>query len=180
MNNVDIISFSEFGVDDAKRYLMEMKEIFFATSIRKEFQPPLQKEKYYKTWLGFYLDSHPELTLLAILDRRCVGYITGLPDSASEKYLFKMNSAYGVFRNLYNQYPAHLHINCRPNFQGKGIGTILIKSFIDTLLQMNITGVHIVTAHNGRNIAFYKKLDFSFQTTRTFQNRELLFMARSL
>jgi len=180
VNDIDIVNFSGLSVNKAKNYLIEMKDIFFKTSIKKDFQTPLQKEKYYNIWLGCYLDYYPEFTFLAVSDRRCVGYITGVSDSALEDHLFRINPIYDFYSELYHKYPAHLHMNCHPGFQSKGIGSMLIESFIDVLLQMNISGVHIITAQNARNVTFYRKMGFSFQRPRTFQGNELLFMARSL
>jgi GNAT superfamily N-acetyltransferase len=60
-----------------------------------------------------------------------------------------------------SSHPAHLHIDLLPSAQGRGIGTRLMGTFIDSLRDASVPGVHLgVSAHNPRAIAFYRHLGF--------------------
>jgi len=59
-------------------------------------------------------------------------------------------------------YPAHLHINLLPPFQGKGLGKGLVNNLMEELIRLGIPGVHLgVNAKNTGAIEFYKKTGFS-------------------
>jgi ribosomal protein S18 acetylase RimI-like enzyme len=60
------------------------------------------------------------------------------------------------------EYPAHLHINLLPEYQGLGLGTRLMERFEAHLIDQGVTGVHLQTSnHNQKAIPFYKKLGFT-------------------
>lgn len=58
-------------------------------------------------------------------------------------------------------YPAHLHIDLRPQAQGQGWGRRLIEALIETLRERGVPGVHLVAdATNTSALAFYDRLGF--------------------
>lgn len=64
-------------------------------------------------------------------------------------------------RPEFKDYPAHLHINLLAHTQGHGLGVKLIKTFIDNLKKLNVSGVHLeVSSDNKAAIAFYEKIGF--------------------
>lgn len=63
---------------------------------------------------------------------------------------------------LLRDYPAHLHIDILPEFHGQGIGTRLMNTFEDHLLENGVTGVHLYTSSlNRKAVPFYKKMGYA-------------------
>lgn len=62
---------------------------------------------------------------------------------------------------ILTDYPAHLHINVLPGYQGRGVGGCLINHFELHLRSMGVTGLHLQTSnHNTKAVPFYKKMGF--------------------
>lgn len=60
--------------------------------------------------------------------------------------------------NLYEEYPAHLHINVLPEYQHLGIGSKLLSKFEEHLRTYKVPGVHLATSNrNVKAIPFYHK-----------------------
>jgi ribosomal protein S18 acetylase RimI-like enzyme len=58
-------------------------------------------------------------------------------------------------------YPAHLHIDLLPHWQGAGWGGKLMGAMTEALAARGSTGVHVgVSPTNARALAFYRKLGF--------------------
>jgi ribosomal protein S18 acetylase RimI-like enzyme len=58
-------------------------------------------------------------------------------------------------------YPAHLHIDLLPRFQGRGLGKTLIDRWLDLMRSSGVKGVHLgVGAANGRATRFYRAYGF--------------------
>ncbi|HLK24189.1 MAG TPA: GNAT family N-acetyltransferase [Caulobacteraceae bacterium] len=58
-------------------------------------------------------------------------------------------------------YPAHLHIDLLPRFQGRGLGKILIDRWFDLMRSMGARGVHLgVGTANERGVRFYRAYGF--------------------
>jgi len=61
-----------------------------------------------------------------------------------------------------DEYPAHLHIDLLPEFQGKGLGRELIATLADALRAARVPGLHLsMDAANTGARAFYDRLGFS-------------------
>jgi ribosomal protein S18 acetylase RimI-like enzyme len=59
------------------------------------------------------------------------------------------------------EYPAHLHIDLLPAFQGAGYGRALMARFCDAVSKAGAAGVHVtVVADNVPAIGFYRRLGF--------------------
>jgi ribosomal protein S18 acetylase RimI-like enzyme len=59
------------------------------------------------------------------------------------------------------EYPAHLHIDLLPPFQGAGHGRALMETFYAAAAQAGASGVHVtVTTANTRALGFYHRLGF--------------------
>ena len=59
------------------------------------------------------------------------------------------------------QYPAHLHINILPGFQGQGIGSQLINRFEEHIATLGAKGIHLGTTNqNKKAVPFYHKMGF--------------------
>ena len=50
------------------------------------------------------------------------------------------------YREIAKEYPAHLHINILPEFQGQGIGGRLIGALEAHLIKKGVRGVHLTTS----------------------------------
>ena len=72
--------------------------------------------------------------------------------------LFIAEELYMFFKK---NYPAHMHIDILPGFQGSGNGTKLVETLLSELKSRGIRGVCLcVGSDNARAIAFYKKRGF--------------------
>ena len=79
------------------------------------------------------------------------------------------------------EYPAHLHIDLLPPFQGAGHGRALMETFYAAAAQAGAPGVYVaVTTANTRAIGFYHRLGFRplevappGETTVTYLGRAL-------
>lgn len=66
-----------------------------------------------------------------------------------------------VHRLFRKKYPAHLHIDILPEYQGKGAGTQLIGALKDSLREKGCKGIMLSTGiKNKKAISFYKKNGF--------------------
>jgi ribosomal protein S18 acetylase RimI-like enzyme len=66
-----------------------------------------------------------------------------------------------MIRPEFAGYPAHLHIDLLPDWQGKGHGRGLMAAFVDGLRAAGVTGVHLgMAADNHGAYAFYRRLGF--------------------
>ena len=79
------------------------------------------------------------------------------------------------------EYPAHLHIDLLPPFQGAGHGRALMETFYVAAARAGAAGVHVtVTTANTRALGFYDRLGFRRleitepgETTVTYLGRRL-------
>ncbi len=61
-------------------------------------------------------------------------------------------------RDIFRDYPAHLHINIAPAYQKRGMGSALIERFEKAMRASGARGVHLVTsARNTKALPFYKR-----------------------
>jgi ribosomal protein S18 acetylase RimI-like enzyme len=169
-------------LDIRAQVLAQLKEIFFLTSSRTIFSSEKSKEEFFYGWTEYYLKSEPEHVYLAFTDTgssRLAGYLMGAVNSR-EGTCEAGVPALALFRDLLNDYPAHLHINAHPSAQGQGVGLQLVAAFLADLTARQAPGVHIVTAPDAHNVAFYDKNGFDFKETRTLGKTPVLFMGRKL
>jgi GNAT superfamily N-acetyltransferase len=63
---------------------------------------------------------------------------------------------------LLENFPAHLHIDILPEYQGKGRGRALMNAFIAKLRENGVKGIHLIKAvENTASEIFYSKVGFS-------------------
>lgn len=63
-----------------------------------------------------------------------------------------------MFKRLFEEYPAHLHVDILPAYQGNGNGTKLIKTLEDHLKEIGVKAIRLsVGTDNVRAQKFYKK-----------------------
>lgn len=157
----------------------QIRHIFFLSSSRTEFATPLEKDAFYHRWTEYYFTHCERFIYLAVEDNRLLGYLMGCSDSrAAEEHYAQTIKSYAVFADLFERFPAHLHINCHPSARGRGVGSRLVEKFIEDLRTQGVGGVHLVTSPDSPNRAFYRKNNFQEEVIRPFKDVSLLFMGR--
>lgn len=161
------------------KHLPEVREIFFESSVRKSFKDEIEREAFFEKYLGHYISRLPDFAAVAVLKEKVLGYVVASPETREEE-LFLLQPHLRVFQRYFDPYPAHLHMNCHLSARGHGIGTLLVESTVRMLNQRNIKGLHIMTAPGSRNVNFYRKMGFSFETEEEFQGSAILFMGKTI
>ncbi len=81
------------------------------------------------------------------------------------RYMQKISKSapkYEKEKELFNEYPAHLHIDILDGYQRKGVGSQLIEILERHLSKHQVKGVHLGTSdRNTKAIPFYYKMGFS-------------------
>jgi ribosomal protein S18 acetylase RimI-like enzyme len=94
-------------------------------------------------------------------------FASSLAASDSEKEIFKnINRTHFPVscddKKLFNEWPAHLHIDLLPSIQGKGVGKTLLQHLFAALKGNGTKGLHLkVDAQNKGAIVFYRKIGFA-------------------
>jgi ribosomal protein S18 acetylase RimI-like enzyme len=135
-----------------------------------------------------YALIHPELTFILEKEKQPIGYILGTNNSqnfferSEKEWFLKLRKKYSfpdendlspdarIIRLIHKghipkpellSYPAHLHIDILPEGQGMGMGRKLIEIFVNKLIEMNTTALHLeVGKRNTNAIQFYGKVGF--------------------
>ena len=153
--------------------LDEVSQIFFDASSIKSFKDIGEREKFSYRWCGQYLEKYPERFLVALDGQRVLGYSCSHPDS------LKALEEFGIpgqefFKNCFTEFPAHLHINCHVESRGKGVG----RKLIEKQIELNNSGIHIITEKEADNCGFYRALGFDFEQEADFKGHTLFFMGK--
>lgn len=161
----------------------EIQEIFFLTTSKKDFTSEQQKMDFYHLWTKFYFENKNSQVLV----KKCpqtqqpLGYLMGAMKSQEAlPHFIEHNPSFELFFDLYEDFPAHLHINVHPEAHSKGLGTELIQYYTEYLKEKNISGVHLITSPQSRNVSFYTKNGFEHSYLRAHQGREYLFLGQLL
>jgi GNAT superfamily N-acetyltransferase len=139
---------------------------------------------------GPYVFLEPRSAFVLDDGDRAVGYVIGTPDTAAfarayrDRWIPRLADRYPVppdppatpddamlalhywpERLLWSElpkYPAHLHIDLLPPFQGHGYGRKLIDTFCDTVAAVGAGGVHVsVVGENTKALGFYERIGFT-------------------
>ncbi len=164
------------SIEFSQERQQEFSDVFFLTSSKKEFNSDQDKEDFKEKWTKFYFEQAQEHVYFALVGEKIVGYLTGHPDSKSCNQLYKINPTYCYFEEMFEKFPAHLHINCHPKFVGQGIGRDLVNNFCEDLKKQGSSGTHIITLPDAGNTRFYDKVGFKHRVMK----RNLLFMGREI
>lgn len=178
--NVCIKRFADIPVDRLGSVHEGIDEIFFGASFQTTFSDQSERDRFRALWVGQYLDTFPELCLVALRGEAVVGYLAGYIPLANRARTFPDQHHMPVFADLHAAFPAHLHINIHPEARSVGIGARLIERFVATCRVHNCRGVHIVTSNGGRNNAFYRRVGFTHEVRRATETRDMIFMGREL
>lgn len=141
-------------------------------------------------YAGPYPVADPGLTFVVVDDEGVAGYVVGTADTTAfdawlearwwptlraqhpmqddpgdgtEDHVLvrRIHERPGPPDDLFDRYPAHLHIDLLPRAQGQGWGRRLIEALADALRARGVTGLHLgVDARNTAAIAFYERVGF--------------------
>lgn len=137
---------------------------------------------------GPYLELEPELAFVVDDGTRVVGYVLGTADTARwaaehrARWLPKVAARHPLpahpttpeermvdllhhpERNVRPEladHPAHLHVDLLPQAQGRGLGRVLIRTFLAALRERGVPALHLgMVPTNVRARAFYEHLGF--------------------
>ena len=143
----------------------QIKDIFFESSQKKEFANEKEKEAFAWKYLDFYKTHYPQDLWLAVKNNSVLGYVLGMPFT-KDTSLYSIQPHLKTFEKFFDTYPAHLHINCRHESRGQGVGAQLVFHFLNHYRNQNIGGIHIITGSDSRNRDFYRRLGFTFETSQ--------------
>jgi ribosomal protein S18 acetylase RimI-like enzyme len=158
---------------------------------------------------GPYLFLEPDFAFVLDDGQTAVGYVIGTPDTAAfarayrERWIPRLAGRYQVppdppgnpdeevlalhyrpERMVWpglQEYPAHLHIDLLPPFQGAGHGRALMETFYAVAAGAGAVGVHVtVLKANTRAIGFYRRLGFRPLEVAEPAETTVAFLGRSL
>ena len=178
----DIVLLADADVETKRRLLEQVTEIFFETSNTKTFESAAAKDLFFKRWCGNYAERAPDTFLLAIDRGEAVGYLAGCVDSFAPAYQLIADDIFYYMppaRLALSSYPSHFHINIRPDYQGKGLGRLLIARFINLCGACGSAGVHVVTGASSAAEKFYKACGFKALAPMAEFSRDLALLTRS-
>ncbi len=174
-----MVKIREITQKDVERVKFICKE----TAPHKENNDEVTGEIIANTYATYYVREEPEVCFGLEADGLLVGYIICSANVKKFKKNFrktdlkeikKLNKAsaaeswfipfpYMVFKS---KYPAHLHINLLPEYQGKGYGTEMLETLFAALKERGINGVMLLaSAENKGAIKFYKRNGFKTLVT---------------
>ncbi|MGE4130117.1 MAG: N-acetyltransferase family protein [Bdellovibrionales bacterium] len=177
---MNIVTFAEDGSETTQS---QIREVFFLSAdSRWVDRSEEERAAFYAKWTDHYFANHRDLILVARNEGgEFLGYLMACPSSDQARSFYRERiKSYELFADQFAAYPAHLHVNLHPRSRGKGIGTTLIDELVERLRPLGVSGVHLITSPNQRNVGFYLKNGFTYNLTREWQGHSLLFMGRSL
>jgi ribosomal protein S18 acetylase RimI-like enzyme len=124
--------------------------------------------------VGFICGTPDTLTQEARFSKKMVPHITlRFFGYTSWRYPRTFKNIFDMMRNYLSgtenadndpiiaKYPAHLHINLLPGFQGQGVGTRLMRHFEEHMRHLGAKGLHLGTSNqNFKAVPFYHKMGF--------------------
>ena len=159
-----------------------LREIFFLT-VKIPLPDETARQALFQKYAAPYIEYWPDDVFFAcdLNSKKTMGYLVGCRYSQPASEIFSsLLGSYNLFSDLFKKFPAHLHMNVHPDYQGQGVGSFLIKEYVLDLKKIGVKGVHIITSPEEKNVHFYRRHKFSFLDERVFNGRRLLFMGRRL
>lgn len=154
------------------------REICYVTS--HGFDAPNKKQALYNMYCDYYLKFEPDTCFVAVNDNdEAIGYIL-CADNYQEyekkyrKYfmgdLKKLSLSFYLMRHfdmilrrkLAKTFPAHMHIDIKPEGQRQGLGHKLVDELVKALKAKGVKGVFLIVGKgNEKGVNFYTKYGFN-------------------
>jgi ribosomal protein S18 acetylase RimI-like enzyme len=154
------------------------REICYVTS--HGFETEARKQALYYLYCDYYLEYESDTCFVVANDKdEAIGYIL-CADNYKEyeknyrKYymskLKKISKPFWLMRNidmllrrpLTKKFPAHMHIDIKPEGQGQGMGHKLVDTLVKTLKEKGVKGLFLVVGkENKKGVSFYRKYGFN-------------------
>lgn len=166
-------------LDNKFLFLQQVEAIFFEASSLKEFSSLERKQAFYQRWCKDYQDFYPQEFLIMSQGQKVLGYLSGCKDSGAAVGKLEV-PGYALFADMFDEFPAHLHINFHHDCRGMGLGGQLVNCYLNQLKHQGVRGAHLVTSPGAQNVSFYQKLGFEHKLQREFKDMPLLFMGTIL
>ena len=175
-------------LSDPWAYYSAIETVFWETANKTRFDTTAERERYRRSYMDHYWETAPELFLLALRSQQVLGYVCGVADTRKHVQLRRLADSAGhieLFADLYDRFPAHLHINLTAASRGQGLGGRLVRALEERLRHPDIQarGLHVVTSAQARNVRFYRHNGFSYEVPRRLGGERgptLLFMGKQL
>lgn len=178
--NTTVVRYSQLGAEAKKILIPQLKEIFYQSSSVKTFKTTEDREEFFMKWCGDYLEWFPEYFYFMVDEAsNLLCYLCVCPDTAANLSRLKVKSL-SVFKDEYEIYPAHLHMNTHENYRGIGLGAMILTAVEADLRLKKIKGLHLITEPVARNFEFYKRQGFTDVITKEYSNTQLSLMGKDL
>ena len=181
MSHTEITIHRFAELDATPALIAGLDAVFFDASNTKTFDSEAARAAFRERWLGRYLTHDARFAFVAIAaEERVAGYVVGSVDDPALTPRFADTPYFAVFKDLTAAFPAHLHVNLRPEFRGQGVGGNLIERFAHEARSAGAPGLHVVTSRAARNVAFYARKGFHEAGAAGEGAGEIVFLARNL
>jgi GNAT superfamily N-acetyltransferase len=168
-------------VADFAGCLGDIDDIFFESSVRRDFCSQQEREAFRDMSLGRYIEKYRDSFFVALDDAgRAVGYLAGCLENPTKLNLFNDVSYFRYIDDICQDYPAHLHVNVTERHRNRGLGTALVERFADWAKLHSVKGIHLVTSSSARSIPFYRRLSFIELRTLSWNSGTSVCMGRKL
>ncbi|SIQ14740.1 Acetyltransferase (GNAT) family protein [Alkalispirochaeta americana] len=181
--DIAIQSLSTVQTDLRQKLSQGAQKIFWDTAEVKNFPSEAERQVFIYKYFSYYLETNPDLFICAFLGEQVYGYICGVADTRKHRELYHCADHIPIFDDLYEEYPAHLHINLAAESRGMGLGGRLVAALEKVLRrETEACGLHLVTSEGARNVGFYRKNGFTREVSRGILPEEprMLFMGKRL
>ncbi|MEO0335043.1 MAG: GNAT family N-acetyltransferase [Pseudomonadota bacterium] len=183
-DHIKVRNFSTELIPASKMSSNEQDDILHIFHADHKYESSAQRSSFEERWMTPYLKQSHCTTHFALAkseSKQVIGYLLFVTESQRLLPAFEGKvRAYKVFQDLYEDFPAHLHINLSPACRGLGIGSTLVSLMIKQLQAWGCKGIHLVTTPDARNVSFYRKNEFGFEEERRLDDTPLLFLGRKL
>ncbi|WP_088347657.1 MULTISPECIES: GNAT family N-acetyltransferase [Rhodomicrobium] len=168
------------ALDKPEEALAGIEAIFFASALTQDFASDEARANFRELWLGRYLRHFPAACFVALDPAGAVaGYLTGAPAS-NEPPLLGPDYYDALPAALIAAFPAHVHVNVRGHWRGRGVGAALVEAFRAHCRARGISGLHAVTGADTRAAAFFSRCGLTEQAQTTWRGRRLVFLGEEL
>lgn len=154
----------------------QVREVCLATGTDPIWKSERMQKLLLTAFCNYYVEQEPDNCFVAEDGENIIGYILCAQNAVVWEEQFKRiyippeeeNLVQAFYEGVFSlplkyaiHYPAHLHINIRPEYQRMGIGFTLMHELVSHLRKKNVSGLMLSVAKNnvqGQN--FYRKYGF--------------------